>query len=107
MLRAALAMAFLARRALSLSATAPKKVVTLGRGKSKLFRKGNPLIFAGAVSSTAGDPQRGDVVDVVDGANQNVGWGTYNPDSMYRVRLLGRGGARSTCPAPTRTFFGL
>ena len=96
MLRAALAMAFLARRALSLSATAPKKVVTLKSGKSKLFRKGNPLIFAGAVSSTAGDPQRGDVVDVVDGANQNVGWGTYNPDSMYRVRLLGRGGAAET-----------
>ncbi|KAH8072824.1 S-adenosylmethionine-dependent methyltransferase [Aureococcus anophagefferens] len=96
MLRAALAMAFLARRALSHSATAPKKVVTLNRGKSKLFRKGNPLIFAGAVSSTAGNPKRGDVVDVVDGANQNVGWGTYNPDSMYRVRLLGRGGAAET-----------
>ncbi|KAH8057262.1 S-adenosylmethionine-dependent methyltransferase [Aureococcus anophagefferens] len=93
MLRAALAMAFLARRALSLSATAPKKVVTLGRGKSKLFRKGNPLIFAGAVSSTAGNPQRGDVVDVVDGANQNVGWGTYNPDSMYRA-LLGAAASR-------------
>ena len=63
--------------------------VTLVSGKARLFKAGNPLVFSGAVKRV--DPkglQPGDVVDVVDGADKLVGWGVYNPHSMYRVRLL-------------------
>ncbi len=35
-----------------------------------------------------GTPAAGDAVVVVDHSGNNVGWGTYNPDSMYRVRML-------------------
>ena len=62
--------------------------VTLAGGKARLFRAGNPLVFAGAVSRVAGKPAAGDVVDVVDGAGSLSGWGVFNPHSMYRVRLL-------------------
>ena len=65
-----------------------KKSVTIKRGKARLFRDGNPLVYGGAVERTTGDVRRGDAVEVVDGAGNNIGWGFYNPDSMYRVRLL-------------------
>ena len=64
------------------------KSVTIKRGKARLFRDGNPLVYGGAVERTTGDVSRGDAVEVVDGAGNNIGWGFYNPDSMYRVRLL-------------------
>ena len=65
-----------------------KKSVTIKRGKARLFRDGNPLVYGGAVERTTGSMSRGDAVEVVDGAGNNIGWGFYNPDSMYRVRLL-------------------
>lgn len=74
-----------ARAALITQATCE---VTLAGGKARLFRQGNPLVFAGAVSRVAGKPAAGDVVDVVDGAGSFIGWGVFNPHSMYRVRLL-------------------
>ena len=72
----------------ALALEAPGRV-TLVSGKARLFKNGNPLVFSGAVKRT--DPkglQAGDVVDVVDGADKLLGWGVYNPHSMYRVRLL-------------------
>jgi 23S rRNA G2069 N7-methylase RlmK/C1962 C5-methylase RlmI len=65
-----------------------KKSVTIKRGKARLFRDGNPLVYGGAVAETSGGLRRGDAVNVVDGADNKIGWGFYNPDSMYRVRLL-------------------
>lgn len=65
-----------------------KKSVTIKRGKARLFRDGNPLVYGGAVAETSGGLHRGDAVNVVDGADNKIGWGFYNPDSMYRVRLL-------------------
>ena len=63
--------------------------VTLVSGKARLFKAGNPLVFGGAVKRTdPKDLQPGDVVDVVDGSDALIGWGVYNPHSMYRVRLL-------------------
>lgn len=63
--------------------------VTLAGGKARLFKNGNPLVFGGAVKHV--EPKQvepGAVVDVVDGSDKLVGWGVYNPHSMYRVRLL-------------------
>jgi len=70
------------------TAPAPGRV-TLAGGKARLFKNGNPLVFGGAVKHV--EPKHveaGAVVDVVDGSDKLVGWGVYNPHSMYRVRLL-------------------
>ena len=70
------------------SAGAHRASVVLAGGKARLFRAGNPLVFSRAVAAIRGSPGVGDVVDVVDGAENRVGWGVFNPFSMYRVRML-------------------
>ena len=77
-----------------------KKSVTIKRGKARLFRDGNPLVYGGAVERTTGDVSRGDAVEVVDGAGNNIGWGFYNPDSMYRVRCCPVRWRRSNASCP-------
>ena len=72
----------------ALALEAPGRV-TLVSGKARLFKSGNPLVFSGAVKRVEPTSLRaGDIVDVVDGADKLLGWGVYNPHSMYRVRLL-------------------
>jgi len=71
------------RKSITLAAS-----VVLQRGKSRLFRDGELLVYGGAVESVEGNPARGDLVDVTDGAGKPLAWGAYNPDSMFRVRLL-------------------
>ncbi|CAB1110712.1 unnamed protein product [Ectocarpus sp. CCAP 1310/34] len=68
------------------------KAVVVARGKARLFWDGNPLVYGGAVSRVEGDPAAGDVVDVIDSSGKFIAWGVYNPDSMYRVRVLAREG---------------
>ncbi|CAM9547700.1 unnamed protein product, partial [Ectocarpus sp. 6 AP-2014] len=68
------------------------KAVVVARGKARLFWDGNPLVYGGAVSRVEGDPAAGDVVDVIDSSGKFIAWGVYNPDSMYRVRILAREG---------------
>ena len=46
------------------------------------------MVFGKAVQSVVGEPAAGTVVDVLDGAGSLIGWGVFNPSSMYRVRLL-------------------
>ena len=63
--------------------------VVLVRGKARLFREGEIVVYGGAVSQVSGKGARvGTLVDVADGAGTVIGWGTYNPESMFRVRLL-------------------
>jgi len=92
------------------------KVVVKRSRQSMEFRKGSQLVFQGAVSYTTGGeepPQMADLVQVLveqekkksskKGAKnmykhvsspttttetQSLGWGVYNPKSLYRVRLL-------------------
>jgi hypothetical protein len=53
-------------------------------------------VFTGSIAKTIGNVQVGSLVQVevpvsADDANaqtQTVGWGVYNPSSMYRVRIL-------------------
>ncbi|OSX74525.1 hypothetical protein BU14_0285s0013 [Porphyra umbilicalis] len=74
-------------------AAAGLPAVVLRRGKARLFRDGgSPLVFGGAVASlVAGDGvdvgavAAGSPVGVVDGAGGAIGFGVYNPDSLYRV----------------------
>ncbi|CAM9310955.1 unnamed protein product [Scytosiphon promiscuus] len=68
------------------------KAVVVARGKARLFWDGNPLVYGGAISRVEGDPIAGDVVDVIDSSGKFIAWGVFNPDSMYRVRVLAREG---------------
>ena len=75
-----------AARALSTTSTA--RVILQG-GKTHLFKKqGSPIVYGGAIGKVEGEPEAGGVVDVVDGGGGLIGWGLFNPHSMYRVRLL-------------------
>ena len=73
------------------SATAVPQVV-LARGKARIFREGERVVYGGAVKKVEGakakDVAPGTIVDLVDGEGTLVGWGPYNPESMFRVRLL-------------------
>jgi len=63
--------------------------VVLKGGKARLFREGNPLVYGGAVDRVEGPrPGAGDLVAVLDGAKNPLGWGAYNPKSIFRVRML-------------------
>ena len=63
--------------------------VVLKGGKARLFKEGQPLVYSGAVDRVEGRaPRAGDLVVVADGNRTPVGWGMFNPDSQYRVRIL-------------------
>lgn len=79
----------------STSLTIPR--ITLKRNRqTKAFRDGTQLVFSKSIAQTPKKLQSGDVVvvdvPVSDDANNTqttvVGVGVYNPDSMYRVRIL-------------------
>lgn len=63
-------------------------ILTLKPGKSNPFRLGHPWVFSGAIARIDGNPQAGDWVCVVDEQTHCIGYGFFNPHSLYRVRLL-------------------
>lgn len=64
--------------------------------QSKSFRDGSQLVFSGSIAKVPDSLQLGDLIQVevptsTDSKNKStqiVGWGVYNPNSMYRVRIL-------------------
>lgn len=46
------------------------------------------MVYSGAVDRVLGRPapKAGDPVLVCDGSERAIGWGVYNPDSMFRIR---------------------
>lgn len=64
--------------------------MVLKKGKTQLFRSGNPMVYSGAVDRVVGrpPPSAGDLVLVTDGAEQPIAWGVYNPLSMFAVRIM-------------------
>eukprot|EP00887_Chlorella_sp_A99_P007358 scaffold2.g7358.t1 len=68
----------------------PLPRVMLKGGKARLFADGTPIVFGGAVDRVVGRPapRAGDCVVVCDGADRPIGWGVYNPHSMFRVRIM-------------------
>lgn len=48
------------------------------------------MVYSGAVDRVVGrpPPSAGDVVIVTDGLDRPIGWGVFNPTSMFRVRLM-------------------
>lgn len=71
-------------------------VVVLKRGKGRFFRQSRPsMVFSGAVASTippsSGSLSTADPVVVVDGVYSMIGYGFFNPTSIFQVRLLRHG----------------
>jgi 23S rRNA G2069 N7-methylase RlmK/C1962 C5-methylase RlmI len=85
------------------------KVLLKRNRQSKNFRDGSQLVFSGSVAKVSKSVKLGEIVQVEVSADdikhskgnnnddrsyshnaqpQLVGWGVYNPDSMYRVRIL-------------------
>ncbi|KAG6509729.1 hypothetical protein ZIOFF_027734 [Zingiber officinale] len=64
--------------------------VVLKKGKTQVFKDGNPMVYSGAVDRIIGrpPPKTGDVVLVADGLERTIGWGLYNSVSMFCVRLM-------------------
>ena len=72
-----------------LTGSSPLPRVVLKGGKSKLFTdQQSPLVYSGAIDRVLGRPapKAGAVVLVCDGAEKPIGWGVFNPHSMFRVR---------------------
>ncbi|GLC36295.1 hypothetical protein PLESTF_001731500 [Pleodorina starrii] len=70
------------------SSAAP--LVVLKKDKARLFVSGNPMVYGGAVDCVIGRPPPGigEPVLVSDASRRPLGWGVFNPHSMFRVRLL-------------------
>lgn len=64
--------------------------IVLKKGKTQLFKTGNPMVYSGAVDRIIGrpPPQSGDAVLVTDGALHPIAWGLYNSVSMFSVRIM-------------------
>ena len=63
-----------------------RRVVLKARRALPFFSR-HPWVFQGAVDWLVGDPQPGDVVDVIDDAERFVARGLFNPQSQICVRL--------------------
>jgi 23S rRNA (cytosine1962-C5)-methyltransferase len=68
------------------TSTSPARV-TLQARRARPFYGRHPWVYAGAISSVAGDPADGDVVDLYSHANNFIARGLYNSQSKIRVRL--------------------
>lgn len=62
--------------------------VTLKPKRAKPFFYKHPWIYSGAVERVDGDPQDGDVVDVLESEGKFIAKGFYSVRSQIRIRLL-------------------
>ncbi|KAF5833136.1 S-adenosyl-L-methionine-dependent methyltransferase [Dunaliella salina] len=64
--------------------------VVLKEGKARLFQAGSPMVYSGAVDRVVcrPPPVAGDAVVVADFKGQSIGWGVFNPDSMFQCRIM-------------------
>ncbi len=60
----------------------------MAKGKEGPLRRFHPWVYAGSIHRIQGDPEPGDLVDVVDQRGNFLGRGYYNPHSQIRVRVL-------------------
>ena len=90
-------------------AFADAKKVVLKRGRGRLFRNGNPLVYQKSIDCViGGKPAGGFPVLVLNAGRNLLGWGFYNPYSMFHVRWVAAlGGTRTDRHRlhPTRQAF--
>ncbi len=63
--------------------------VILRRGKEKPVRQRHPWIFSGAIQRVEGEPQPGDIVEIIASDGKWMAWAEYNPQSQIRARTCG------------------
>src|SRR5271166_6196687 len=61
--------------------------ITLKARRARPFFGMHPWVYAGAIEAVDGEPQDGDVVDLVSHVGNFVARGLYNSRSKIRVRL--------------------
>src|SRR5690606_8548881 len=57
-------------------------------GKDKALRRGYPWVFANQVDRVEGEPQRGDVVEIVSSSGEVYGRALYHDESLIAGRFL-------------------
>jgi 23S rRNA (cytosine1962-C5)-methyltransferase len=62
--------------------------LVIKKGREKPIRNRHPWIFSGAVARVEGQPEPGDIVDVVDGRGAFLARAYYNPQSQINGRIL-------------------
>lgn len=62
--------------------------LTLKPGFAKPLWAGNPFVYPRALMAISREPQLGECVTVSDSDGVPIGLGVYNPNSLYRVRIL-------------------
>ncbi len=65
-------------------------IVYLKKGRVKPIWLGHPWVFAEAVESVDGNPEEGDLVEVIDPQGNRLGKGYFNSRSAIPVRILTR-----------------
>ncbi len=66
--------------------SAPQLILRPGREKPVIQQ--HPWVFSGAIASMCGDPEPGDIVDVLDSDGYFLAQGYWNPRSAIQARLL-------------------
>ncbi len=62
--------------------------IRLKKGKEKAVHQHHPWVFSGALDYIAGQPESGEVVQVLDSQGNFLAYGYFNPQSRVAIRLL-------------------
>lgn len=65
-----------------------KPKIVLSYVKQPKILAGHPWVYPKAIEQIIGMPKAGDWVEVLDSKQLKIGGGFYNPDSLYRVRII-------------------
>ncbi|MGK9368725.1 class I SAM-dependent rRNA methyltransferase [Melioribacter sp. Ez-97] len=64
------------------------KSVILGKNEERRIKKGHLWIFSNEIKSIEGDPENGELVQVMDSNKNYLGTGFYNKNSLISVRII-------------------
>jgi 23S rRNA (cytosine1962-C5)-methyltransferase len=66
----------------------PNSQIILSYAKQPKILAGHPWVYPKAIEEIKGTPVAGDWVEIYDNKLQRIGAGFYNPNSLYRVRIM-------------------
>ncbi len=75
---------------LNKSSTQLNKTVILKKNEDHRIANGHLWAFSNEIAEVKGEPQPGDIVELLNHQNKLLGIGVYNPNSLIAVRLLSR-----------------
>jgi 23S rRNA (cytosine1962-C5)-methyltransferase len=68
--------------------TNPSGTIQLKKGREKPVLNRHPWLFSGAIQQLQGNPQPGELVDIISAKGEWLSRGYYNPNSQIRARIL-------------------